>query len=88
MVPQRMGRTLGVGGRDSPEGNTGMGSGGGPLPLCTGKRARGKGRNRPPEPGGTEFYMASNAAAPVRVAAKGAHGQGGDGTADAGGGGA
>ena len=83
-----MGLALGMGGANGPEDNPGIDPGGGTLPLFKGKGAEGQGRNRPAEPRGTEFYMACNAAAPVRVAAEGAHGQGRDSTTDAGGRGA
>ena len=83
-----MGLALGMEGVGCPESNPGFDPGEWALPNVKGEGAEGQGRNRPAGPGGTEFHMASNAAAPVRAAAMGAHGQGRDSTADAGGWGA
>ena len=74
-----------MGGAVGPESNPRIDPGGMTLPHVKGEGVEGQGRNRPAGPRGTEFYMASNAAAPVRAAATGAHGQGRDSTADAGG---
>ena len=85
MVPQHLGLALVIEGVGSPESNPRVDPGGGMLPHIKGKGVEGQGRNRPAGPRGTEFYMASHAAAPVWAAAEGAHGQGRDSMTDAGG---
>ena len=74
---------LGMEGVDWPGGDSAGDPGGGTALNAEGKGVEGESRDRHSGTGGTVFFKVSNAAAAVRAAAAGAHGQGRDSEADA-----